>query len=395
MSSSGSFPRPPAVVLNLSRNGLGVIRSLGAHGVPVIGADRHLDGPGAHSRYCRAIRCPDPNQEEQELVVFFQKLASRLNQKAVVFPTSDDYVRFLSKHRRMLKEQFLLALPPASVIDLVVDKRRTYEVAEQVGVPVPALGFAPDETSLTALAQEIPYPVLIKPVMSHTGRRPFAGKALQAESPSALMAHYRKLEGLWSSVLVQEMIPGSDQALWTFGAYLDANVRPLAIFCGRKLRQYPPYFGTCSLGECVWDLQVVRLGLRLLTGIGYVGPAQVEFKRDPRDGRLKLMEINARTWLWHTLATDGEVDLAYVAYLDLIGHQAARRVLGKPGTRWLSLIADASSARRYIRQGDLSWQAWLRSWHGVRKMDLLSLRDPLPFVTTLWRVIKHKAGAME
>ncbi len=396
--------------MNLSRNGLGVIRSLGSRGVPVIGADHHLDGPGAHSRYCEAIRCPAPNQNEQDLVASFDSLADRLGQKAVVFPASDDYVRFWSKYQRRLKERFLLALPPAPVIDLIVDKRQTYEAARQIGVPVPAFGFAGDESSLSALAREIPYRALIKPVISHTGTRAFAGKALRIESPGELVARYRQLTPAsgqaapgqaWSSIFVQEMIQASDNALWTLGAYFDANVRPLAIFCGRKVRQNPPHFGTCSLGECAWDLQVVRLGRRLLKGIGYVGPTQVEFKRDPRDGQLKLAEINARTWLWHTLATDGEVDLAYVAYLDLTGQnlgpgpRSTRRVLGTPGTRWLSLIADVSSARRYIRQGELSWPAWLRSWHGVRKMDLLSLRDPVPFATTLWRVVKRKARAME
>jgi D-aspartate ligase len=383
------------VVLNLSRNGLGVIRSLGARGVPVIGVDHRLERPGAHSRYCQAQRCPDPNQDEGGLLDFFDGLAARLDQKAAVFPTSDDYVRFLSRHRQRLQGQFHLALPPAPVIDLAVDKRQTYETAQQLGVPVPAFGSARDEAELSVVAREMPYPALIKPAMSHTGARPITGKALRVESADDLLARYRQLAAPWSSVIVQELIPGGDDALWTLGAYLDADVRPLAIFCGRKLRQYPPQFGTCSLGECVWDLDVVKLGLRLLLGIGYVGPTQVEFKRDPRDGRLKLMEINARTWLWHTLATDGEVDLAYVAYLDMIGSQPTRRVLGKPGARWLSLIADTSSARRAMRRGELSWPAWLRSWRGVKKLDLLSVRDPLPFLTTVWRVARHRARAME
>lgn len=386
---------PPAVVLNLSRNGLGVIRSLGSRGIPVIGVDVRDDVPGTRSRYCQALRCPDPNQDEAGLLTFFRDLAERLGQRAVVFPTSDDYVRFLSKYRAELEDEFRLMLPTQAVIDLLVDKRQFYEASLRLHVQSPASFFPEDEATLLHSAQELSYPALIKPTMSHTAERPITGKALRVESGPELIAAYRSLPGRWSDLMVQEMVPGGDETLWTLGAYLNADSRPLAIFCGRKLRQYPPHFGTCSLGECVWELDVVKLGLRLLKGIGYVGPTQVEFKRDPRDGRLKLMEVNARTWLWHTLAADDEVDIAYVAYLDLIGRPPARRVLGKSGARWLSIIADAASARRYIRRGELSWVEWLRSWRGVRQLDLLSLRDPMPFFSTLWNVFRRKVRSME
>lgn len=395
MNSKLQASRPPAIVLNLSRNGLGVIRSLGRRGVPVIGVDSHLDGPGAHSRYCRPMRCPDPNVHEEALLDFLIGLAGRLGGKAVVFATSDDYVRFLSKYRTFLEERFLLALPLASVVDVVVDKRRTYEAAQQLGVPVPGFGYVQDADALARLSRQLSYPAVIKTVMSHTGASMIVGKVLRVESAEDLDAWYRRPGSCWNSVVVQEMIPGGDEALWTVGAYLNSESRPLGIFCGHKLRQYPPGFGTCSLGECAWNPRVVRLGLRLLRGIGYVGPAQVEFKHDSRDGEFKLMEINARTWLWHTLATDGEVDLAYLMYLDQIGEPTATRVLGKPGARWLSLVADTASARRYMQGGELSWRAWLCSWRGVQKLDVLSLRDPLPFLTVLWNVARRKAKAME
>ncbi len=361
----------------------------------MIGAHYHLNGPGAHSRYCRAIRCPDPKRDEETFLAFLADLARDLGQRAVVFPTSDDYVRFLSKHREALEERFSLAVAPTSVIEVVVDKRRTYEAARRLLVPVPASGSPQNDASLLQLADEIPYPALIKPAMSHTGVIAIRGKAVKVDSGDELIEHYRQLDGSWASLMVQEMIPGRDDRLWTLGAYLNIHGRPLAVFSGRKLRQYPPHFGTCSLGESVWNIEVVKMGLRLLKGIGYTGPAQVEFKQDPRDGRLKLVEINARTWLWHPLASNEKVDLVYIAYLDMTGYPAPRRLLGKPGARWLSVIADAASARRYIRSGELSVAGWLRSWHGVEKLDLLSLRDPLPFVSALWSVIRHRATGTE
>ena len=66
-------------------------------------------------------------------------------------------------------------------------------------------------------------------------------------------------------------------------------------------------------------------GSRFCAALGFHGISQVEFKRDPRDGRYKLMEINPRLWQWHGLAAACGVDLPRIAYCDLLGAAAARR----------------------------------------------------------------------
>ena len=83
----------------------------------------------------------------------------------------------------------------------------------------------------------------------------------------------------------------------------------------------PPLIGTCRVGEAVWVQDVVDAGLRLLRALGFHGISQVEFKRDPRDGRYKLMEVNPRLWQWHGLAAACGVDLPLIAYRDLTGEQ--------------------------------------------------------------------------
>jgi predicted ATP-grasp superfamily ATP-dependent carboligase len=60
----------------------------------------------------------------------------------------------------------------------------------------------------------------------------------------------------------------------------------------------------------------------------------VEFKRDPRDGGFKLMEINPRLWQWHGLATACGVDLPRIAYADLVGDPAPMSEMNGHGKRW-------------------------------------------------------------
>ena len=80
--------------------------------------------------------------------------------------------------------------------------------------------------------------------------------------------------------------------------------------------------------------EVVDQGLAYIRGLGFHGVSQVEFKRDPRDGVYKLMEINPRIWQWHGLAAKVGVDLPRIAYWDLLGARLpAVTSKGKTG-RW-------------------------------------------------------------
>ena len=165
---------------------------------------------------------------------------------------------------------------------------------------------------------------------------------------------YRELRGFWDEAkhagvdevsvyaeveeyepLVQELIPGDDDALFTLGSYLDRDGEPLGLFCGRKLRQTPRGgIGTCRVGEALWDEEVVDRGLTLLRALEFTGLSQVELKRDARDGMLRLMEVNPRLWQWHGLAAACGVDLPRIAYEDLIGERPEPVSMNGRHRRW-------------------------------------------------------------
>jgi biotin carboxylase len=116
----------------------------------------------------------------------------------------------------------------------------------------------------------------------------------------------------------------------------------LGVFCGRKLLQDPSAIGTARVAEARWVDEVVEQGLALLRGLGFHGASQVEFKRDPRDGEYKLMEVNPRLWRWHSLAAACGVNLAYIAYCDVAGEPLPRAQMSPNArTRWaVTLKAD-------------------------------------------------------
>ncbi|MCB1092704.1 MAG: hypothetical protein KDL87_14305, partial [Verrucomicrobiae bacterium] len=155
--------------------------------------------------------------------------------------------------------------------------------------------------------------------------------------------------------VLQEIIPGEDDQLYTLGTAISASGNVTAIFTGRKLRQMPPKFGICRAGESCDEPTIVDLGVRLLKRFDYFGVSQVEFKYDARDGKFKLMEINPRTWAWVAIAERVGVNLAFHYYLDAFGKEppfASQR----PGkTLWFGLYDDIRYSFRHRDHKPLSF----------------------------------------
>jgi predicted ATP-grasp superfamily ATP-dependent carboligase len=105
--------------------------------------------------------------------------------------------------------------------------------------------------------------------------------------------------------------------------------------------------GSARVGEAVWDDEVVESGTAMLREVRFHGVAQVEFKRDPRNGVLKLIEVNPRLWQWHGLAAECGVDLTCIAYLDLLGRRPEPVRSGDCRKRWsITLMAPDTAFQR-------------------------------------------------
>jgi predicted ATP-grasp superfamily ATP-dependent carboligase len=312
----------PAVVVDVGWvNGLAAIRSLGRAGVKVLAVDHRRSALGFRSRYAEPHLSPDP-QHEEAFVSFLAGLG--LDEPAPVFPTHDEPLNAIARAGPRLSERFLFPFPGWDVLQRIQSKRSQLEAAERAGIPVPR--WSP------TLSDDLAYPVLVKPSTTEGFKRRFGRQAFRCENRA-------EAERAWAEAkeyepLVQEFIPGGDEELYTLGSYLAADGEPLGIFCGRKLRQTPPGVGTCRVGEAVWVEEVVDQGLRFLRELGHVGLSQVEFKRDPRDGTFRLMEVNPRLWQWHGLAAACGVDLPRIAYEDLIGERPDPVLMNGRRRRW-------------------------------------------------------------
>ena len=379
---------PPAVVLQASfANGLGVIRGLGETGVPVLAVDDNPRALGFHSAYAAGSLCPAPKRDEEAFLVFLEQLGRRLPQRAVVFPTHDEYIWVIARNVERLSPWFIVPFSSWDSMQRLADKEDQLRSAWRVGVDTPRTVFVSSREELEAQAAEIDdigFPAIFKPVESLAFKERFKRPVLRIASRDELATVYAKVDDC-GTLMFQEIVPGDDDTLWTVGSYVDAQSEPLAVFTGRKLRQHPRVFGTARFAESVWVSELADAGLRLLKELGYHGVSQVEFKRDPRDGQYKLMEVNARHWLWHALATACGVNLSLVAYRDALGAPfAAPRQ--RDGRKWMLATKDLPDSLRETLRGELSPVEWARTLPGTAIDGLYSLRDPRPGAIATWRL---------
>lgn len=324
--------RPAALVVDVGWvNGLAAIRSLGRAGVPVLALDHRPSALGFRSRYARPVLCPDP-QDEDAFVSFLAELGEELEAPAPVFATHDEPLNAIARGAGRLGERFRYPFPAWDVLARIQSKREQLAAAERAGVAVPRTAAPGSAAEARKAADELGYPVLVKPSVTEGFKRRFGRQAFRCENGAEAERAYAEAEQY--EPLVQEFLPGGDETLYTLGSYLADDGEPLGLFSGRKLRQTPPGVGTCRVGEAVWEEGVVEQGLSLLRALEHKGLSQVEFKRDPRDGVLRLMEVNPRLWQWHGLAAACGVDLPRIAYEDLVGERPAPASMNGKRRRW-------------------------------------------------------------
>jgi D-aspartate ligase len=378
----------PAVVLGLGQNGLATVRALARQGVPVIGVDANLRQPTARTRLCCKVACTDFRGEG--LLQCLLDLGRTLPAKGVLFPSGDISLELVSERREALSAYFDFILPEKEVMRLVLNKKTFYHFARQNGFLIPDTYFPRDEPEVAELSHGLRFPCILKPFQPDAAwRRQFPDvKLFEASSRQELLRHYRALCHLHPEFLIQEVIPGPDSSLAFSLTFFDGQ-RSLGMFTGRKLRQFPPFYGTSCLAESWPNPWVAEETVRLLKALGYQGYGSVEFKWDPRDERFKIIELTPRTWFPHGLSTACGMNLPYMMYRYVLGLPVEEPQGFVEGLKWIHEERDILSALRMWQEGKLSVREWLSSYRGRRTYALAAWDDPGPILTALLRLLRR------
>lgn len=382
---------PHVIVAGCRHGGLAVLRSLGPAGARLTALDRDPDAFASRSRWVheRSV-CPDPAQAPDAFVDHLLERSAWHG--ALVLETEDVYTEALARNRERLREAFRLVTPPWDVARWFLEKDRTLELARRTGVPHPRVLSA---SSADELGPEtgLDLPVMVKPVRSHEFVSAFGVKLWVFDDWTGARAGFTRAADRGIEVVVQEVVPGTERALESIEVYVNSDGTWGAVQCNQKLRQSPPGFGVMRAGRTVPVIEDVRRHTATLLGaVGFRGYASVEFKRDPRDGQAKLIEVNPRLPRNGALMARAGTDFPRIILDDLVA--------GRPGqpapyrtAHFVDLVADVGNV--VVRERDLLRRPreLLHPYLArTRSFAVLSWKDPGPAVTLLGSRIRRRVG---
>lgn len=367
-----------AVVIGGDYQGLGIVRSLGRQGVPVCVIDDEYS-ISRFSRYAKSFVSFADLRDQRKVVDGLLNIGkSRGLQGWVLYPTREELVAALSHNRAELSEVFRVPTPGWEIVKWAWDKRNTYRLARSLNIPIPVTHYPQAIDELGELDSLEP-PFALKPAIKEHFFYATKAKAWRANNHSELRTLYQKASALAGNgeIMVQELIPGGGSQQFSYCAFF-RNGEAVGKMVARRTRQHPLQFGRASTYVETVDIPLLEeLSERFLSSIDYYGLVELEYKLDPRDSQYKLLDVNARTWGYHSLGARAGVDFSYMLYADQIGLPVAVSK-GRPGVAWVRTTTDLPAAMTAIMSGDTDWKNYIRSVRRCNVEAVFSASDPLP-----------------
>lgn len=302
----------PSALVGFPRevSGFATIRSLQRQGIQVTAYDCH---PGSAGLYVRNLTdryvWPDPEVDESGFVESLLRAGNKRD-RPVLIDLESAAIEVIGRHQKELREHFRFVLSPSDILDIAMDKAKTAQFFADHALGAPITMTVENESDLTMWQGG--FPAVFKPRRGKGGR----GQHV-VRSVNEAVRFWQELHPTPDGYILQEWIPGPPQNLCTVGMLCAPGGRPRALFSGQRLdivqtRKIPE--GVTSYVLSVKIPEILNAALQFAKLSGWAGMAELEFKRDERDGVYRILEINPRIWAWVQLPISCGVDFPYLYY---------------------------------------------------------------------------------
>jgi predicted ATP-grasp superfamily ATP-dependent carboligase len=366
-----------SVIVTNARNRIAynVARSLGRKGVPVYAADFVPRSMTFASRYVRDhFVYPSPFQQPEAFVTCLLEQVERLNARVLIPVFEETFL--VARHKARIGKHVALAVPDYDQILLAHNKDEWEQVAQRLGIPVPA-SYTIDELRGSVGSREVRFPLLIKPKQGG-GAWGIREVASWAEL-EPLLARPDWAERPWERFFAQEKILGDTHCV----AMLFSRGGLRATVGYQQLRDYPATGGQATLRVSVQHRAAQEYLRRLLESMEWHGTCQADFIVDRQTGIPHLIDLNPRLWGSLSQAIASGVDFPHLLYRLALDGDVAAVPSFRTGvvTRWIGGELAALPSR--LRMSSSRMRLLHDFFFPRQRADMFddwSLRDPMPFV---------------
>jgi D-aspartate ligase len=351
---------------------LPVVKALRLNGHHVTIAESDSLCVGYFSRYPqRRIRHRDPRQDPEGFLADLIGHVSTGNYD-VLIPILDVTAELVSRHKAELARFVRIPLVEYPIFMRARDKSQTMKIAQSLGLPIPKTYF-PEEMGVDEIAAGVEYPVLIKPNVS-VGARGLT----KVKDAGELKKFYPLVVARYGASTIQEFIPQTGlQYKAQFFLDKSGTVKTWVVYS--KIRHFPLEGGVSTLNRTVLREDIASVGRQLLKAMNWYSYADIDLITDPRDGVVKIMEVNPRI--------TGSVKICFEAGVDF-----ANMLVDLAMDRKVTPIKSYREGLYLRHPGlDLIWfwkspdrlkakPKWFRFFEKNLKYDVWSLKDPGPLL---------------
>jgi predicted ATP-grasp superfamily ATP-dependent carboligase len=355
---------------------LSVMRNLGKYGIEVVALEYSKKGAYAlKSKYCSGVEIvPHYKNETEEFIKALIEYAKKQEKKPFLVPCADPYVEVIDKYSDKLKEYYLLPDMKEGQYTEIIDKDTLSVLAKKYNVLIPETLQMNDE-KLFEKTVDIGYPCLVKPINSHEFVRIFRKKMFKVYSEKELKDAIDTAKNENMEVIIQQIIPGFDDHMYTYDAYMNNDSEVTHWLTCHKLRQYPINYGASAYTEQKYVQELHEIGAPFFKKIGYKGFAEIEFKKHKDTGKYYLIEINVRYSNLNELLTQVGINMPYITYMDLIGEPLKEKHIDyDSGLVFRYTLEDILAIKGYLSTKQLKLLPVIKSLfrkkvHAIRSFD--------------------------
>lgn len=232
---------------------------------------------------------------------------------AMIIPMADHGAIVLSKYKTELSRYAVFVMPDYAEFQNGYDKHKLMEACEKRNYPHPRTIIVHGEDIASIKADDLKYPVLIKPNISCGARG-----ITYIENYQQLLEKFPAVHGAFGECHIQEYIPAGGKQVKA-QLYINGKGKLVQSSVIRKFRWYPNNGGSSCCNASIEDEKLIAMLHSLLKDIKWVGFADFDTIEDPRTGELLIMEINPRVPACLKTAFNSGIDWADVISSEYLG----------------------------------------------------------------------------
>lgn len=218
--------------------GLSTIRCLGSEGIHTVAMDySEEERYGVKSKYCNEqLIVPHYRDNTEDFINTLVDYAKKQDLKPVLIPCHDSYVEVIDKYLNILKEYYYIPQTEQGLYAKVMNKDEIFDLAMKSGVKTPESVYIDEDDFYHKINTIIKYPCLVKPVDSPSFVAKFRKKLFIVNTEEELNEAVNIAKKANFEVIVQRIIPGFDDHMYTFDAYVDQRGKVTHWTTCQKLR---------------------------------------------------------------------------------------------------------------------------------------------------------------